>query len=53
MATVVRATRSVMVGTPSVRNPVTVRLGDLDQTLTGGGNDVPDAIRFQILYRFP
>jgi len=48
MATVVCATRSAIVGTPSIRLPSPCGLG-ISTALTGGGNQVPELIRFQTL----
>jgi hypothetical protein len=43
-----RATLSAIVGTPSTRTPRLCGLG-ISTALTGGGNQVPELIRFQIL----
>ena len=47
-ATVVCATLSAIVGTPRTRTPGPCGLG-ISTALTGGGNQVPELIRFQIL----
>src|SRR6266571_1343033 len=48
-AATVWATRSPIVGTPSVRTPPPCGLG-ISTARTGGGKYVPELIRFQILY---
>jgi hypothetical protein len=48
MAAAVCATLSAIVGTPSTRVPPPCGFG-ISTTLTGGGNQVPELIRFQIL----
>src|ERR1019366_8391378 len=50
MATVVCATLSAIVGTPSIRVPPPCGLG-ISTALTGATNQVPELIRFQILKR--
>lgn len=47
MATTVCATRSAIVGTPSTRTPPPCGLG-ISTAMTGGGNQIPELIRFQI-----
>src|SRR6516162_5190335 len=49
--TTICATRSATVGTPKILSPPL--FWGMETARTGGGKELPELIRFQILYRFP